>query len=44
MRDKNGHFALGNTFASGYGAPSGNQNAKGDGALARSQDWRVYAV
>ena len=29
MRDSNGQFGKGNTFAAGYGAPVGNQNARG---------------
>ena len=36
MRDKNGHFAAGNTFARGYGPPLGNQNARGSGAPKRN--------
>ncbi|MXZ00005.1 hypothetical protein F4Y93_04915 [Candidatus Poribacteria bacterium] len=36
MRDKNGHFAAGNTFARGYGPPLGNQNARGSGAPMRN--------
>ena len=32
MRDGNGRFMLGHTFAKGHGAPLGNQNAKGHGA------------
>ena len=36
MRDKNGRFLPGNTFARGHGAPLGNQNARGHGAPARN--------
>ena len=35
-RLKDGRFASGNTFAKGHGAPRGNQNARGYGALARN--------
>ena len=36
MRDSNGRFLPGNTFARGYGAPLGNGNARGAGAPARN--------
>ena len=35
-RHKDGRFASGNTFARSHGAPRGNQNARGYGALARN--------
>ncbi len=36
MRTKKGHFAKGNTFARGHGAPKGNQNAVGHGPPVRN--------
>ena len=36
MRNKNGRFLPGNTFARGHGPPLGNGNAKGSGAPMRN--------
>ena len=36
MRDSNGRFMPGHTFAKGHGPPRGNQNAKGAGAPMRN--------
>ena len=44
MRDSNGRFLPGNTFAAGYGVPPSNRNAKGHGAPLGNQNAKDHGA